>query len=445
MELLNAKQNVIPKSDLEEEQSFIENQFDQDNASVEETLTNIGSALTQASQLLRELENDGMLGSAIKRFAADLADSVGNVTRDLDHGQENGETKRIWARAFLRDAEDQLLLENKVNVDESLKDILSSKSDDDDDENAGDDHAGDDHAMMVGGMTAARAISKLSENDLVEAMDATRTILLDIEDALRNISEDDAEEIAEVGLAVAKIFLWGLQNIHSQIAPNMLQSGDGMNTGVTCVDVEILNENGVDDGIDDYFSNKCTRDTHRTKEQKRLRILWPPIGDAVGSVASWGKDRAVENPILSIGLAMTLWPAALIGAFIGGPIVAADWCLQKSYDALRDQSVVEAAEVSAANLYQVGKFYFLLSKLMLKQSVRVGKRQIRRRGGIEQVAKDLGDWTMQRAMHPVESAGMLWNSAKWSVGKFAEGIQFIKDAATGNIMIPNHEKLDGLY
>jgi hypothetical protein len=440
MELLSNKRDLIPKSDLEASQTTIENPADDgENASIEEALTHIGSALTQVSQLLDELENNGMLGSAIRRFAADLADSVGNVARDLDHGEDR-DTKRMWARAFLRDAEDQLLLENELNVKSSI--IMSDHDNDDDD-------AGN-QMIAAGGMTAARAISQISENDLVEAMDATRTILLDVEDALRNISEDDAEEIAEVGLAVAKIFLWGLQSMHSQIAPNLLKHGE-VNTqfstgvGVTSVDIEILNDD--DDGDNethDNFSDKTQREQCLTKEQKRLRILWPPIGDAVVSVASWGKDRAVENPILSIALAMTLWPAALIGAFIGGPIVAADWCLQKSYNALRDQSVVEAAEVSAANLYQVGKFYFLLSKLMLKQSVRVGKRQIRRRGGIEQVARDFGDWTIHRAMHPVESAGMLWNSAKWSVGKLVEGAKFVKDAATGNMMIPNHEKLNGL-
>ena len=231
MELLNNnKRNFVPKSDLEEIQSTENPSCSGDNAAIEEAVTNIGSALAQVSQLLEELENDGMLGSAIRRFAADLADSVGNVARDLDNGQDHQDKKQMWARALLQDAKDQLLLENELNVSSSS--IVRD-----------DHHAG--NQMINGGMTAARAISELSENDLVEAMNATRTILLDIEDALRNISEDDAEEIAEVGLAVAKIFLWGLQNIHSQIAPNILKNGainQQFINGETCVDFEILNE-----------------------------------------------------------------------------------------------------------------------------------------------------------------------------------------------------------
>ena len=86
---------------------------------------------------------------------------------------------------------------------------------------------------------------------------------------------------------------------------------------------------------------------------------------------------------------------------------------------------------------------------MLKQSLRVGKRQVKRRGGIEKIAKDVGDWSIDRALHPLESAGMLWNSAKWSAGKVVEGVGFVKDAATGKIKVSlledQHLARDGLY
>ena len=76
-----------------------------------------------------------------------------------------------------------------------------------------------------------------------------------------------------------------------------------------------------------------------------MRILWPPIGPAVADIASWGKESAIKTPILSIALAMTLWPAALFRAFIGGPILAVDWCLQSSYEALKEQPVMETAKI----------------------------------------------------------------------------------------------------
>jgi len=409
------KSHVIPKSDLEESTY---------NALTEETaevaLTNIGNALAQASNLLDDLEENGMLGTAIRRFASDLADSVGKVATDLNHGDDTDSRK--WARALLADAQSQLGLEESHQHSVTSAEEIIQK------------------ASPAVEMTAAKAMSELSEDDLMNAMTVARTILLDVEDALRSISEDDAEEIADVGLTVAKMFLWGLQNVHGQVTPDMMTNDTARSAA--SMDIEILDDEGEQSPSigTENDSGGCSG-----QEQRRFRILWPPIGPAVGSAASWGKDNALQNPILSIALAMTLWPAALIAAFIGGPIIAADFCLQKSYDAVKDKPVMEAAEVSAANVYQVGKFYFLVSKLMVKQSIRVGKRQIKRRGGLEQVARDVGDWTVDRALHPIESGKMLWNSTKWTCGKLADGISFARDAATREVRIDGSVARDGLY
>lgn len=64
------RENMIPKSDLEE------SQLAQPEHSVEKALANIGDALQNAETLLDDLEKDKMLGTAIRRFASDLADSV---------------------------------------------------------------------------------------------------------------------------------------------------------------------------------------------------------------------------------------------------------------------------------------------------------------------------------------------------------------------------------
>jgi hypothetical protein len=391
--------NNVLKSDVEKsnEQEQI----------IDETLTTIGDALNHASQMLDGLENDGILGSAIRRYAADIATSVGIVARDLECGEDE-ESRKKWARALIDDAQSQLALEAEGTHSADPTQPRATQT-------------GDSLVPLSppNEMSAAKAVSELSENDVMDAMAVARTILLDVEDALMSISEDDAEEIADVGLLVVKMFLYGLQNVHSQITPNMIKSG--FKEADASMDIEILDDDGNETG--EHISSGQGQ-----RRDERMRILWPPIGPAFISIASWGKDSAVKNPILSIALGMTLWPAAVIGAFISGPILAADWCLQSGYEAVKDQIFVETAEKSATNLYNVGKFYFLVSKLMVKQSCRVGKRQIHRRGGIEKIAKDAGGWTVDRALHPIESAGMLWNSAKWSAGKVVEGVEFVKDA-----------------
>lgn len=326
---------------------------------------------------------------------------LSNVAKDLDHG-DNIESRQKWAKAILDDAQSQLALEQQNYEYKEQKDILDS-------------------IQVESQLTAAKVMSELTEHDLINAMTVARSILLDVEDSLRSISQDDAEEIADVGIAVAKIFLWGLQDVHRHITPNMIVGDEASHD----LDVEYLDEEGAK-------ANDDTNNDKGKRKKERMRCIWPPIGPAVGSLASWGKDEALKKPILSIALAMTLWPAVLIGAFLGGPIIAADWCLQKSYEALKDKPILEAAEISAANVYQVGKFYFLISKLFVKQSIRFGKRQIKRRGGVEQIVRDVGDWTVDRTLHPIESAGMLWNSAIWTGGKVVEGVKFAKDVVVSN-------------
>ncbi len=390
----------VPKSDLEHS-----NETDQ---VIDETLSTIGDALSHASRVLDDIESDGILASAIRRYAADIARNVGDVARDLEGDEEE---RKKWARALIDDAQSQLALEAEENLPNSS--IMPKQS-----------ASGDSFETLAlsksNDMSAAQAVSELSEDDLMNAMTVVKTVLLDVEDALMSISEDDAEELADVSLVVAKMFLWGLQSMHTQITPNMVKSGfRGIDE---TMDIELLDDDG------NATSTEVSSDSDQ-RQDERMRILWPPIGPQVASIASWGKDSAVKNPILSIALGMTLWPAAVFGAFIGGPILAADWCLQSGYDAIKDQGFMETAEISAANLYNVGKLYYLVSKLMIKQGLRVGKKQLKRRGGIEKVLKDAGSWTIDRALNPIESAGMLWDSTKWGFSKIVEGIEFIKDAS----------------
>lgn len=400
--MLRSKTYDIPKTDLEEV-------YETD--SIQEGLDTIRDALQKASQLLDDLEREKMLGRALRRFAGELADAVGNVANDLNcDGME--ENRRDWARAMLVDAQSELKLqssdENQIHWDNRVDHQLT-------------------HVRFQDN-SAARSLSILSENEIITAIDMAQSILIDIEESLRNISEDDAEEIAEVGIVVAKMFVWSLQNFHSQLSPNLLkgtQTSHSQSLGF----VEVIEEQS-EDSLSQHSDRNSPANPHR------FRCLWPPIGPATLSLASWGKDEAMKRPILSIALAMTLWPSALIGAFIGVPILAADWCLQSTYDTLKDTPLIESAEMGASNLLEVGRFYYLCSKLVVKQSVRVGKRQIERRGGIEHVARDVGDWTIDKILHPIATMGMMLDTAQWCVGAAVGSALFIKDLATGEVQIP---------
>ena len=453
----------IPLSDIE--------QSNQEMKSLETAVSSIGDAFDHASQMLDDLEQNGMLGPAIRRYAADLAVVVGNVARDLE-----GTKDEDWAKALIDDAKSQLALEtttttattattttiatqnhiqntkefenkNDVHVHEHAtqnnnnnNNNNNNRDNDGPSRSTAQSHCNENAIMMPSPMSssAAAAITELNEGEIIDAMESARFILLDIEEALKDISEDDAEEIADVALVVAKMFLWGLQSVQKQ-AVKTIRNHDtfDMPSQKTSISIEMIDDGENNEQKDSQ--NKNTRATSNPKpnnegiDEERLRVLWPPIGPAVASVASWGKEEATKNPILSVALAMALWPAALLVAFIGVPFLAMDFALQSGYNAMENQPLIKNMEKGAANLYQVGKLYFLISKLFVKQSIRVGKRQIQRRGGIEQIAQDVSSWTIDRALHPIETAGMAINAIKGGTGLAIEAISFVKDVANGNI------------
>ena len=295
-------------------------------------------------------------------------------------------------------------------------------------------------------------MAAISEEEMAEAVTSAQSILVDVVETLRSVGDDEAEEIAEVGLTVARMFIWSLQSIQHNVSPQLMagteeerkfaeqkkrrdraSDSDGLQIELLDGDDE-SDDDANDTDVDDTPASAVPpkRPTAPTSRDRRMRVLWPPLGPAVESAASWGADAASNNPILSVALGLALWPAAIVAAFIGAPLVAVDHAVQSTYDANKNSSVIETAERGAANLYQVGKLYYLCGKLVVKQSIRVGGRQIERRGGLGAVACDVGGFAIDRALHPIETASWAWNSVKWGAGTLLEAATFVKDVATGD-------------
>jgi len=411
-----------------------------------EVLDVVGRALDAADTALSDIERDGMLGPALKRICNELADTINHVATEI--GKQSEEERRKFARACLEDAR------NELELLESVQAVTLTSSDSSEDMEADGRSIGGDNAPSADQRrptSAAEKMSAITEEEMTEAVTSAQSILLDVEETLRSVGDDEAEEIAEVGLTVAKMFVWSLQSIQHNVSPQLLagtekerkmaeQRGRGGReaSGSDGLQIELLDddESGEDVNNDDMNDAQALppppeRPPTPTSRDRRMRVLWPPLGPAVASVASWGADAATNNPILSVALGLALWPAVIVGAFIGAPLVAVDHAVQSTYDANKDSSVIEAAERGAANLYQVGKLYYLCGKLVVKQGIRVGGRQIERRGGLGAVACDVGGFAIDRALHPIETAGWAWNSVKWGAGTLMEAATFVKDVATG--------------
>ena len=416
-----------------------------------EVLDVIGKALDAADTTLSGIERDGTLGPALKRICNELADTINRVASEI--GKQSEEERRRFARACLEDARNELELLESV---QALSPASSESSE------GGEDNGLSTVHRQNQSSSAAAKMSSITEEEMAEAVTSAQGILLDVEEVLRSVGDDEAEEIAEVGLTVARMFVWSLQSIQHNVSPQLLagteeerrlaeqtKRGKGASRGKSTGDddglqIELLdddeesnedinNDDDDDDDNDASDSQALPAPPERPiSRDRRMRVLWPPLGPAVASAASWGADAASNNPILSVALGLALWPAAIVAAFIGAPLVAVDHAVQSTYDANKDSSVIEAAERGAANLYQVGKLYYLCSKLVIKQGIRVGGRQIERRGGLGAVACDVGGFAIDRALHPIETAGWAWDSAKWAAGTLLEAATFVKDVATGD-------------
>lgn len=409
-----------------------------------EVLDVIGKALDAADTTLSGIERDGTLGPALKRICNELADTINHVASEI--GKQSEEERRRFARACLEDARNELELLESV---QALSPASSESSE-------GDDENGPSVVdQQRPSSSAAAKMSSITEEEMAEAVTSAQSILLDVEEVLRSVGDDEAEEIAEVGLTVARMFVWSLQSIQHNVSPQVLagteeerrmaeqtkrgggatrskRSDDDEGLQIELLDEEEESDEDMNDDDAQALPPPPERPTAPTSRDRRMRVLWPPLGPAVASAASWGADAASNNPILSVALGLALWPAAIVAAFIGAPLVAVDHAVQSTYDANKDSSVIEAAERGAANLYQVGKLYYLCSKLVIKQGIRVGGRQIERRGGLGAVACDVGGFAIDRALHPIETAGWAWDSAKWAAGTLLEAAVFVKDVATGD-------------
>lgn len=390
-------------------------------------LDRLGELLNQADVSLTKLENDPLaLGSAIVRGCQDLADAVGHLATQID--QQSDDERRALAQACIDDAQQSLLFQE----DEGVAPLSAS-----------------DQSHLV------ELSSNLSEDQVASAIQAAGSLLRDVESTLRAIDRHDADEIADVALTVAHLFVMSLQSVHETLAPEDLTEPSAttalgaVRTGPqSTTTIEILDDSDGGDGEgDDAFSSvhgsasRTTnpRDSKSTSRQRRrrmdrLRVLWPPLGPHVSGALGWGKEAASQKPLLAVALGMTLWPVAVLTTVIGGPVVLADRLLQDLYQNFSDGPVIEGLELSAAQLYHTGRLSLLCGRLLGRQTLRVVNRQVERHGGVGKIAHDLGGMAVDRVSHPIETVSMAWGGISWGVGVALDAWNQVKEKEQSDIV-----------
>jgi len=411
----------------------------------------------------RERSGNQVIGSGIVRICNDLADNIDEVAKELRREKD----LRIEQFEQAMSMNDLILIEEgsagDAVVDATSATALALSS-----------------TLANGGSSIADGGSSSfssSHEEMINSMSTAHTLLLDLAAALRAITLDEAQELGEVALEVAKMFVWSLRMVHSNMIQMTMSSlederrdkskdgrprvtwsssnGSGRQ-GLGPV-VEILgeeekkDEHGVHIGtppknMSPKYSPKLSpipsspsrlspvrlSSTSSRDTQGRLRVLWPPILPAITEAGSHVVHSAKEHPLSAVAIGLTCGPAAVATAlFVAPPVLIADWAIQSSYDALSGTPVIENVERGASNACQIARLGVLCSKLVVKQGMSVGKRQIKRRGGVGKICSDVVDGAVDMAMHPFETAGMAWEGLFWMGSAARDAIGFVKESVSG--------------
>ena len=399
----------------------------------------LGQALDGADRTLEGLEADReLLPSAILRKCHEFADGLGSLAGELE-GQSIQERK-VLAGAI----KDDLRLFDEER-EKHLRRLTANAKSDTNNSNSNSNSMIDNSAGEV------------KDEEILRALSGASTLLRDVETAFREIGNDEAEEVADAALLMARLFILSLQNIHSNLVKQLLGSGNDpnriqgkqSNTRSAAWIEELSNDDGdgddnvINDSDNDASSNKENRPsgerrrTTRRYQQRRMRVLWPPLGPKVDTAMAWTREEATKRPFLAVALGLTLWPVAISTALVGTSVALLDGAFQNTYERFREGPWISVVEESAAQAYQASRLTVATGKLVGKQSLRVAARQIERRGGLQLVVQDLGGMALDRIAHPIDTIGKIWDGVHWGFG-------VVKDATDDFVSMRRESPEDSL-
>jgi hypothetical protein len=178
----------------------------------------VGTALDGADRTLDQLEADpDLLPTAILRRCTELADLIGSLASQLQ--QQSPNDRERLADAIQSDVRRQYESQHKQQMQQQQQYLrqLASKPERNDLHLVSTDSEDSERRRLV---AAQEDDDGLNRNDILDALMGAVTLLRDVESSLRDIGKDDAEEIADVALTFARLFIMSLQDIHSTVTPD---------------------------------------------------------------------------------------------------------------------------------------------------------------------------------------------------------------------------------
>jgi hypothetical protein len=346
-----------------------------------EVIHGIGEGLDHVEEILGGLENNpDLFGTAILRKCNEFADGIGHLADEM-------EEHSLRQRHFLAEAcQQDCMTTSEYN-------------------NNGDQN-----------------LSAISQDDWMEALNGASILLRDVESSFRAVGADEAQDIADVSLVVVRIFLMSFQSFRESIEPlkPSVQIHEWSDT-----ESSIPKSPEKDEDEADFVERPTKRESRTSKQKERMRVLWPPLGPHIAETCEWGKEAAIKQPLLAVALGLTLWPAAIASTLISGSIVLADGTLQDAYNHFQETPLLQTVEKGAAHVYHSSRLFIVSAKFASRQTFRIVGRQVDRHGGPGQIFQHAGNVILDRALHPIETIGMVWTGLACGIGFVSDTVQVV--------------------
>jgi len=282
---------------------------------------------------------------------------------------------------------------------------------------------------------------------LLSVINTSPPVLNDLAAAIKGMTLDEAVEIAEVGLELGSVGIlvasFALEKVDVEGIVDEVYEGNGMGLNgdkrsESLDAIEFLDEDGNNSDPDASRTSSPLRRRGARPLKRQPLVFWPRLASALASPFTDPSHplRAYisSNPRTSLLLSLFLLtpPPVILAAILIPPALVTDEVVRRVYGSLVDSypEAFQGVEVTANQVREVVRLYFLTAKLVLKATLRVGQRQVKRRGGVTGVAKDVAARVWDAATHPVDTAQSLWSFGKdtVSLARDLAGFAFGTDA-----------------
>lgn len=142
------------------------------------------------------------------------------------------------------------------------------------------------------------------------------------------------------------------------------------------------------------------------------RLLWQPLGPSLLQALLSTPQQFQAHPYKTTGAYAALLPVSGIVVFCLPGFLMTDAVLQAIYN-----KVGHGVEVWVHDGKEICRLSWMVSRLSLRQTYRFARKQLRRAGADPVAALNvLGEMAYEALMHPLETAGMVWEHAQGAVG-----------------------------